>query len=185
MMRSILCLALAATGLAAPLELEERAGPSVTIQNGTVTGKSSGGIDTFNGVPFAKPPVGPLRLRQPQPLTAGFPSGSRSFDATQDPPSCPNFILTTNALTNLPSDVVETLMKNPFFQTAKNPKEDCLTINIQRPAGTTADAKLPVLFWIYGGAFELGSNGMYDGTELIKSGMALGKPVLFVAVNYR
>ena len=49
-----------------------QAGPSVTIQNGTIIGSSSLGIDSFKGIPFAQPPTGSLRLRPPQPIQTSF-----------------------------------------------------------------------------------------------------------------
>ena len=76
-------------------------------------------------------------------------------------------------------------MNLPLLQTVTNAGEDCLTVNVQRPAGTKADAKLPVLFWIFGGGFELGSTAMYDGASLVAESVAQGKPIVFVAVNYR
>lgn len=86
---------------------------------------------------------------------------------------------------NFPTNVLGTILNTPLFQAATNAGEDCLTINVQRPAGTTSSSKLPVLFWIFGGGFELGSTQMYDGTSLIKESVAQGKPIIFVAVNYR
>ena len=52
-------------------------------------------------------------------------------------------------------------------------------------AGTKPGDKLPVLFWIFGGGFELGSPAMYDATGLVANGVAQGKPFVFVSVNYR
>jgi len=94
-------------------------------------------------------------------------------------------------------------MDLPIVQAVTMAGEDCLTVNVQRPAGTTSTSKLPVLFWIYGGGFgksilqfqtlrtqlmtsvETGSTQMYDGSELISKSVALGQPVLFVSVNHR
>ena len=84
-----------------------------------------------------------------------------------------------------PTNVLGTILNLPLFQAVTNAGEDCLTINVQRPAGTNANAKLPVLFWIFGGGFELGSTQMYDGTSLVAESVAQGKPIVFVAVNYR
>lgn len=63
--------------------------------------------------------------------------------------------------------------------------EDCLTINVQRPGGTKAGDNLPVMLWIYGGGFELGSTTLFDGAHTVEKAVELGKPVVFVAVNYR
>jgi triacylglycerol lipase len=72
-----------------------------------------------------------------------------------------------------------------LFQTATDAGEDCLTVSIRRPTGTEAGANLPVLVWIFGGGFELGSTSMYDGTGLVSASMNLGMPIIFVAINYR
>lgn len=72
-----------------------------------------------------------------------------------------------------------------MFQILGNFGEDCLTVDIQRPANTSSSAKLPVLFWIFGGGFEFGSTSALDGSNLVKKGVALGEPFIYVAVNYR
>jgi para-nitrobenzyl esterase len=57
--------------------------------------------------------------------------------------------------------------------------EDCLYVNVFTPSNAKAGAKLPVMVWIYGGAFTGGSNALYDGTSFAKQG------VIYVALNYR
>lgn len=64
-------------------------------------------------------------------------------------------------------------------------QEDCLTINVERPAGVKAGDNLPVLLWIFGGGFEVGSTTMYSGSNVIQKSIEVGKPVVFVAMNYR
>lgn len=64
-------------------------------------------------------------------------------------------------------------------------REDCLTLNVQRPGGVKAGDDLPVLLWIFGGGFELGSTAMYDGAHVVEESVALGKPVIFAEMNYR
>lgn len=64
-------------------------------------------------------------------------------------------------------------------------REDCLTINVQRPGGVEEGDNLPVMLWIFGGGFELGSTAQYDGAHVVQTGVELGKPVIFVAMNYR
>jgi triacylglycerol lipase len=76
-------------------------------------------------------------------------------------------------------------LDTPLFQTVTNAGEDCLTINVMRPTGTTSSSNLPVLFWIFGGGFELGSTEMYDGAGLVADSITDGQPIVFVAVNYR
>ena len=57
--------------------------------------------------------------------------------------------------------------------------EDCLYVNVYKPAGATASSKLPVMVWIYGGAFTGGSSNNYDGTVFAKQG------IVYVSLNYR
>ena len=57
--------------------------------------------------------------------------------------------------------------------------EDCLYLNIYKPANAKAGAKLPVMFWIHGGGFTGGSGSQYDGTSFVKQG------VVYVSINYR
>lgn len=148
---SLLVPLLAATAvIAAPIE-ERAAAPSVTIQNGTVIGSTSSDIDSFKGIPFALPPTGSLRLKPPQTITATY----GTITATGTPTACPQFgsQVDTN---DLPSDVLGTLLDSPLGQTVLTEGEDCLTVNVQRPSGTTSSSKLPVVFWIFGGGFEAG-----------------------------
>ncbi|KAK4565535.1 hypothetical protein LTR86_004152 [Recurvomyces mirabilis] len=173
----ILALGLAAQAI--PIE-DRAAAPVVTIQNGTVVGSSSLGVDSFKGIPFAEPPTGTRRLKPPQTVSATF----GTIQATANPPACPQFLSQTNT-SSLPSDVLGELGNTPLFQTIDSQSEDCLFINVQRPAGTASNAKLPVLFWIFGGGFEAGSSGMYDGSNIITKSVSLSAPVIYVAVSYR
>ncbi|KAH6723829.1 lipase [Leptodontidium sp. 2 PMI_412] len=159
------------------------AAPTVAIASpsATIIGSSSTTVETFNGIPFAKPPVGPLRLKPPQSLSAAL----GTVIATGIPKSCPQMFFSNDLTSVLPTAVLGLLLETPLFQTVTNAGEDCLTVNVQRPVGTTASSKLPVLFWIFGGGFELGSTLMYDGASLVKESVDNGQPIIFVAVNYR
>lgn len=181
-MKASLFLSLAPVAFAAPAQVQKRAAPTVIAPSpaATVVGNNLLGVDSFNGIPFAKPPVGPLRLKPPQPLT----SAVGLVDGTGLARACPQFFFSVDG-GSAPTDALGQLLDLPIFQAATNAGEDCLTINVQRPAGTTKDSKLPVLFWIFGGGFELGSSAMYDGTSLITESVKQGKPIVFVAVNYR
>ncbi|KAI5212864.1 hypothetical protein AUEXF2481DRAFT_33489 [Aureobasidium subglaciale EXF-2481] len=182
-MRSILFAATAFTAvLAAPLDEKRATGPSAVVRNGTVVGSTLGNVDSFKGIPFALPPTGSLRLKPPQSVTATYPSGT--FAATGEPKACPQFASQVDS-SDIPADVLGELLMSPIVQAASNSGEDCLTLNVQRPAGTTSSSKLPVVFWIFGGGFELGSTQMYDGTPLVAESAALGHGVIYVAVNYR
>lgn len=145
-------LSLLPLALAAPA-LDKRAGPTVVAPapQATVIGKSFLKVESFNAIPYAQPPVGQLRLRPPKPLTSSL----GTVDGTGSARACPQFFFSVDP-TNFPANVLGTILNTPIFQAVTNSGEDCLTINVQRPAGTKASDKLPVLFWIFGGGFELG-----------------------------
>ncbi|KAI1427507.1 sterol esterase [Xylaria sp. FL1777] len=179
---SLLFLAVPGLAAAVPIAsapLEERASPSVVISQGTIVGSSLLGVENFAGIPFADAPVGNLRLRPPQRSTKSL----GTFDATGLGPSCPQMFFSTKG--DLLTSVLGNLIDTPLFQTVTGQTEDCLTMRVQRPAGTKSNAKLPVLFWIFGGGFELGSPQMYDASGLILNGISQKKPFIFVSVNYR
>ncbi|KAI1117582.1 sterol esterase [Nemania sp. NC0429] len=159
--------------------LEERATPSVVTSQGTIVGTSLLGVENFAGIPFAEPPVGNLRLRPPQRHTEAL----GTFNAAGLGPSCPQMFISDEGGPLL--SLLGTLANTPFFQAVTGQTEDCLTMRVQRPAGTQPNAKLPVLFWIFGGGFELGSTQTYDATGLILNGVSQNKPFVFVSVNYR
>ncbi|KAG9236838.1 lipase 3 precursor [Amylocarpus encephaloides] len=167
---------------AAPSGEIRAAAPSVAISSpsATIVGETSSSVDKFNGIPFAKPPTGALRLKPPQPLISAL----GTVNAVGTAKACPQMFFTSDT-TDLPAGVLGLLLNTPLFQTITNAGEDCLTMNVFRPSGTIASSKLPVLFWIFGGGFELGSTGMYDGTSLVQESVANGKPIILVAVNYR
>lgn len=169
-----------AGAVAVPVKEKRATPPSVTVQNGTIIGSSSGTIDTFNGIPFAQPPVGGLRLKPPQSITSGY----ATITATGVPTACPQFYSQVDTA-DLPSDVIGTLLDSPLGQAVQNSGEDCLTLNVQRPSGTTSTSGLPVVVWIFGGGFEFGSTQLYNGASLIQQSITLGHDILFVAINYR
>jgi para-nitrobenzyl esterase len=135
------------------------ADPQVTIPQGTLAGTTDGGISVFKDIPFAAPPIGDLRWRAPQP--AANWSGVR--DASKFGPIC----------MQAPRPEGMAYEKLPE-------SEDCLSLNIWSP-NTTPGTKLPVMVWIYGGAFRGGgsANTIYDGMELAQHG------VIVVTINYR
>ncbi|KAI0793614.1 carotenoid ester lipase [Fomes fomentarius] len=158
--------------------------PTLQLDAATVVGTRNGSVDSFLGIPFAHPPVGDLRLRLPQIST----SYNGTINATKLGNQCLGQALPLPP--NLPPDVVQVV--GPLLpQFSLNPdvpvSEDCLNINIIRPSNLPADAKLPVLFWIYGGGFVLGSNSLpiYNGSAVVQRSIDIGEPIIFVAVNYR
>ncbi|CAG9936514.1 unnamed protein product [Clonostachys rosea f. rosea IK726] len=135
--------------------------PTAHTQNGTYTGASLAGWDqdAFLGIPFAQPPIGPLRFKLPQSYNESF-DGSRN--ATQYGYSCMQY--------------------GQKFQLS----EDCLTINVVRPSGTPKGL-LPVLVWIYGGGLYTGSTAdpQYNLSGIVKVSQDMGQPIIAVSFNYR
>lgn len=156
--------------------------PTVSISSpaATITGHAGLKVESFNGIPFAQPPTGSRRLKPPQALEEEL----GDVDATGVARSCPQFFFTTD-MSQFPSSAVGNLLNTPFFQNVTEAGEDCLTVNVRRPVGTKWDDKLPVLVWIFGGGFELGSTTMYDGAPLVADSVKLDMPIVFVAMNYR
>ena len=160
--------------------LYKRQAPSVDLSYATVVGSSALGIDSFKGIPFARPPTGQLRLKPPQPITSKL----GTIEATGEPASCPQFLFSVNS-TDIPGDLIAELEDTYLAQVATDTSEDCLTLNVQRPANASSSSKLPVLFWIYGGAFEFGSTQTYDGSSIVSKSVTQNQPIIYVAANYR
>ena len=135
------------------------AGEPVTTATGQVAGVTADGVESFKGIPFAAPPVGELRWRAPQPAASW--SGVKSADA-------------------LGHDCMQEPFKYDDAPLTTTPSEDCLYLNVWRPADATAK-KLPVIVWIYGGGFVNGGSSpkIYDGGAFARDG------VIFVSFNYR
>ncbi|KAF8854842.1 alpha/beta-hydrolase [Acephala macrosclerotiorum] len=179
----LLLLAVLPATLAAPAPqpIKRASAPTVSIAtpSATIVGVTTV-VESFFGIPFAQPPTGALRLKPPQSLTTGL----GTVYATGIPLACPQMYFDDDS-SSIPSAILGTLLDLPLFQTITNAGEDCLTINVQRPIGTTSSSNLPVLFWIFGGGFEIGSTLMYDGANIVEDSVTDGQPVVFVAVNYR
>ncbi|HAH80291.1 MAG TPA: carboxylesterase, partial [Gammaproteobacteria bacterium] len=136
-----------------------------TLRN-TESGSVAGFIDklgarSWQGIPYAEPPVGQLRWRAPQPPIAS----QTTIEALQPGAICPQFA-------SLLSGADE---QTPSGQIAGN--EDCLYLNIWSPPNA---AKLPVMLWIHGGGNTIGHGGSYNGAAL-----ATQRNVVIVTINYR
>jgi para-nitrobenzyl esterase len=155
-----LALALAAPlcGLAKPA-----AQPMAGVATGRLAGAVEDGALVFRGIPFAAPPVGPLRWRPPQ-APAAWP-GVR--DATRFGPACPQ------GHPHGLSDVV------PYGGAPGPTSEDCLTLNVWAPAHPAERAPVMVFFHGGSGVFGAGSLPYYDGKSFARDGVVL------VTVNYR
>ncbi|KAG2008175.1 carotenoid ester lipase [Coprinopsis cinerea AmutBmut pab1-1] len=139
------------------------AAPEIQIGATTVVGKdlTESNTEFFGGIPFAEPPVGALRFRDP---VLKMTPGVATFNATEFGKSC---------------------LQPTMFGPPMDISEDCLTINIVRPAGTKPQEKLPILLWVYGGAFVSGGSNLYDGSTLVARGVERGTPIVYVNFNYR
>ncbi|XP_062404409.1 cocaine esterase-like [Sardina pilchardus] len=123
-------------------------------------------VHAYLGVPFAKPPLGNLRLAPPQPL----PGWEGVRDATQFPSMCVQDIKMSDYLMEMMGMVME----------IPEVSEDCLYVNVYTPAQPAKDTKLPVMVWIHGGGFSMGSASTYDGSVL-----AAYQNVVVVTIQYR
>jgi carboxylesterase type B len=181
--QSSILLSFAASALAVPAPvpvLEDRAAKiTVSIDSGDIVGLSLLNVESFRGIPFADSPTGSLRLRPPQRLSRHL----GTFDATPIAPACPQMLTAGESLAVI-GGVLDTLLNLPFLQNVTG-REDCLSMTVQRPVGTKAGDRLPVLFWIFGGGFEFGSTSMYDASSLLAFAKNQKQNFIFVAVNYR
>jgi para-nitrobenzyl esterase len=143
-----------------PRRVRAASGPIIETSSGRVAGEAKGDLLVFSGIPFAKPPVGPLRFQPPEPPDPW--TGVRT--ATSFGPGGPQGVNPVEAV--LPVFVPET-------------SEDCLYLNVFTPDMT---GKRPVLVWIHGGGniTGAGSQLLYDGGELVRRG-----DVVVVTLNYR
>lgn len=136
--------------------------PLATTKNGTYQGRylQEWDQDVFLGIPYAQPPLGDLRFRWPQSINSSF-AGTR--DASDYGHSCMQYHSTFNI------------------------SEDCLTLNVIRPAGNHSGSLLPVLVWIYGGGLYAGSTAdpQYNLSGVVRVSQDLGQPVMAVDMNYR
>uniref|UniRef100_A0A6Q2XIU0 Carboxylic ester hydrolase n=1 Tax=Esox lucius TaxID=8010 RepID=A0A6Q2XIU0_ESOLU len=147
-------------------------GPVVSLKSGKVRGKyiSVKGIEQrvqqYLGIPFARPPLGPLRLAAPQPVEPweGEWDGTRQpHMCIQDPIIAQNIVKAMAIECNLP-DV----------------SEDCLYLNVYTPKEAATGEKLPVFFWIHGGGLSMGAASQYDASPL-----AAYQNMVVVVIQYR
>lgn len=140
--------------------IQPQSEPTVKTQAGKVQGLKENNVFAFKGIPYASPPVGPLRWREPQRASAW--QGVRKADAYG------------SACIQQPG----LSLKNGGDPGPLS--EDCLYLNVWTPK-TDPSAGLPVMVWIHGGAYIFGAGGLavYNGAPLANKGAVV------VNLNYR
>ena len=135
--------------------------PVIETSYGPVRGTDDGRVKAWKGIRYAAPPVDDLRFRAPEPPEPW----TEIAEATAFGPACPQ-----PPLPNIPLDL------------GAPQGEDCLSLNIWASSDTEPGARKPVMVWLHGGAYVLGSSGqaLYDGRRLAGSG-----DVVIVTLNYR
>ncbi|GGP89677.1 carboxylesterase/lipase family protein [Streptomyces melanogenes] len=131
--------------------------PLVATGHGRLAGQLHDRAEEFLGVPYAAPPVGDLRFRPPR--QPAWWSGTR--EATHQAPACTQF--------------------SPFgLKDPRATSEDCLYLDVYRPRDTRPGDRLPVLFWMHGGAYSQGTGTQFGGRT-----MADLTGSVVVSINYR
>ena len=133
----------------------------VETTSGKVEGREAGDVEAFLGVPYAAPPTGRLRFREPEPAASW--DGVRP--AVEFGPFCQQVV-----------DPVQT----EIWALEGDSGEDCLTLNVWTPAADSG--RRPVMVWIHGGAFRVGAarRNVSQGGPL-----AIRGDVVVVTLNYR
>ncbi|MET9422598.1 carboxylesterase/lipase family protein [Streptomyces sp. NPDC006540] len=154
-----LALSIVATAFV-PADATAAEGPTVTTRYGQVQGKAGQTANSYLGIPYAAPPVGSQRWKPPSPPERR--QGVR--DATTPGNPC-----------------MQAVRSSPWGNLAGpgTPSEDCLYLNVHTPAQRSLQ-KRPVMVWIHGGGFTVGSGTFYDGSTL-----AAEAGVVNVTFNYR
>ncbi|XP_046549631.1 acetylcholinesterase-like isoform X2 [Haliotis rubra] len=148
---------------------QRASGQEVNTTHGKVVGLRSSvfgkTIDTYYGIPYARPPIGDLRFKYPQPMDSWRPEVK---EAQSMKPSC--------------HQAVESAYGMLWRAIPPSFSEDCLYINVWAPGNVTATTKLTTMVWIYGGGFTTGSINMplYNGQYL-----AAENNVIVMSMNYR
>jgi para-nitrobenzyl esterase len=135
---------------------------NLTIETGalTVPEPDASGVRVYKGIPYAAPPIGPLRWRPPEQAAAWtgvWPT--HAFGAHS----------------------VQGVVWDDIDLSGAATSEDCLHLNVWTPAAPDTEAHLPVMVWIHGGGFIVGSGAeaRYDGARLAARG------IVVVTVNHR
>ena len=160
---------LSSTTLCSPLS-ERASALSVTDPSTNITykGKSSNGVESFLNIRFGQDTGGVNRFLHPKPFSY---ADGKTVDASAPGAACPQQKVPVPGF-----DV---------FDNVTNVSEDCLTLRVDRPAGTSASDKLPVFVWIYGGGDSIGQiyDKAYEPTGLISKSVNQSTPIIYVAMK--
>jgi len=159
MMKRLIAIGLAAAALLGAnghsLASDLARGPIVALPDGKVEGIATNGVQSFLGIPFARPPIGSLRWRPPEAIARW----TEVKPATRTHIGC----------------VAPESGDGP----ASN-EEDCLYLNVYRPEGIKPGERLPVMLFLHGGGNVWGAPAIYDGER-----MALAARAVVVIPAYR
>lgn len=164
----------------------------VTLRkNEVITGALEGGtVEVFKGIPYADPPTGDFRFKKPRDYSGSY----NGLQAQHFKAACMQWnpvhaiTIVKDALDIGKIGLPDFILNSPLFDVAQgsiNMDEDCLFLNVFRPAGTKPTDKLPVMVWYYGGAFVLGSAASYPGNRYIDHSVDMKQPVIFVSLGFR
>ncbi len=157
-LRRAASVSLTCIGLLGALPAEAQAPLDVRIAEGPVSGVATGDLQSWLGLPYAAPPVGPLRWRPPQ-------------------PAAPWSVL--RKANTVASNCAQNADLGAFARAGGS--EDCLYLNVYRSAEAARfGSTLPVFVWIHGGALQVGQGADYDPTKMAVRGRAI-----VVTLNYR
>lgn len=139
--------------------------PVVKVLNGSYSGIHLPQYhqDLFLGIPYAQDTGGANRFRIPQSLNATWDGIKPAVNYSN---ACPS---------QSASDMVYGMSEN------------CLSINVVRPSKIADNVTLPVLLWIHGGSYQVGSSGLpnYNLTFIVQRSIEIGKPIVAASINYR
>ncbi|KAJ0347526.1 hypothetical protein COL154_009607 [Colletotrichum chrysophilum] len=188
---------------AKPISARDAFSPKVEIDYANITGRINGNIKEFLGIPFAS--AGRFEHSQLYTEQLG------EFDGSSYGPICPQkttgSILSMNSSSSLIlgktgtaiGPIVGALADTVFDTIGQTRSEDCLLINVQAPVDAKKGDKLPVVIWIHGGGYEVGSpftatsetdviRGAvpnYNIGGLVRTSVSLNQPIIGVSANYR
>jgi para-nitrobenzyl esterase len=148
-------LMLAALAAVSPWVTKAHAAPVIRTEGGLVRGFEAEHVDKYLGLRYAAPPVGARRW--------GPPASAASWTGVRD-------------ATRYGSRCAQAASGNG----PRSESEDCLYLNVYRPAGARSNARLPVLFWIHGGGLRVGAGDQHDGALLART-----DGIVVVSINYR